>query len=130
MNGLKSFLSDFPNQNGTVVTALILILLTGLVVVVRLAFGRTFPENYDTWIWALVALAGVNVVGMVGKRATDISYVAAKNTGPAVNVAAPSTVTVTPVQADVAPAVLTKEDADRAARALEENQKLNRGEAG
>ena len=117
-------------KNGTVVTALCLILPFGLIVCGRLALGLPFPDNYDTWIWALVALAGVTTAGMGIKRATDIGYVTAKNTGPPVNVAAPSTVTVTPGLADVAPAVLTKEDADRAAKALEENQRLNRGEAG
>lgn len=94
MSRLKTWLQDFPGQNGGVVTALVLILITGLVVVVRLAAGARFPDGYDTWIWALIALAGVNVVGMVGKRFTDIGY---KQAGtPAITVEAPSTVTVTP----------------------------------
>ena len=111
---LKSFLSDFPNQNGTVVTALCLILPFGLIVCGRLALGLPFPDNYDTWIWALVALAGVTTAGMGIKRATDIGYVTAKNTGPPVNVAAPSTVTVTP--APVVPmADMPQSDPDKGA---------------
>lgn len=93
---LKEFLSDFPNQNGAVVAAIFLIILTGLTVVIRLALGLAFPDGYDTWIWALVGLAGVNVLGMVGKRATDINYITAKTQSPApqVTVEAPSTVKV------------------------------------
>lgn len=93
MIGLKGWLQDFPGQNGGVVTALLLIIITGLVVIVRLALGLVFPDGYDTWIWALIALAGVNVVGMVGKRFTDINYKQA-GTSP-VNVEGPSTVSVT-----------------------------------
>lgn len=91
---LKIFLADFPNQNGAVVAAIILILLTGLTVVIRLALGLVFPDGYDTWIWALVGLAGVNVLGMVGKRATDINYINAKSAQPQITVEAPSTVKV------------------------------------
>jgi hypothetical protein len=45
-----------------------------MTVVGKLILGQPFPDGYDTWIWALIALAGVNVAGMVGKRATDIEY--------------------------------------------------------
>jgi hypothetical protein len=93
MNTLKKWLADFPGQNGAVVVALFLILITGLVVVVKLALGQNFPENYDSWLVLLASLAGINVVGMIGKRATDFNYKAA-GTSP-VNVEAPSTVTVT-----------------------------------
>lgn len=128
MIGLKGWLQDFPGQNGGVVTALLLILITGLVVIVRLALGLVFPDGYDTWIWALIALAGVNVVGMVGKRFTDINYKQA-GTSP-VNVEGPSTVSVTaqpaaPAAAPVsdgvgapsAPAQPTARDATPALRA-------------
>ena len=89
---MKKWLQDFPTQNATVVTALLLILLFGLVVVVRLGYGEPFPANYDNWIWALVALSGVSTAGMVGKRLSDVSYKAAGQ--PSVNVGGPSTVTV------------------------------------
>lgn len=97
MNKLKLYLQDFPGQNGGVVVALFLILLTGFIVDVRLALGMTFPEGYDSWLILLGSLAGVTTLGMVGKRLSDIEY---KRAGvpPAspVNVEAPSTVTVTP----------------------------------
>jgi len=96
MNWLKTNLQDFPTHPATVVSGLTMILLFGLVVIVRLALGMAFPDGYDTWIWALVAVAGVSTAGGIGKRLTDIGYVTAKNTGPPVNVAAPSTVTVQP----------------------------------
>jgi hypothetical protein len=89
---IKDFMADFPTQGGGVVVALTLIFFTGLVVIVRLALGAKFPDNYDTWIWALVALAGVTTAGMVGKRATDIRYKQAGS--PKVNVEAPSVVKV------------------------------------
>ncbi len=78
MTGLKGWLQDFPSHNGSVVAALTLILLTGFVVLVKLAIGHIFPDGYDTWIWMLAALAGINVGGMIGKRATDTEYVTAK----------------------------------------------------
>lgn len=122
MIGLKGWLQDFPGQNGGVVTALLLILITGLVVIVRLAIGKVFPDGYDTWIWALIALAGVNVVGMVGKRFTDINYKQAGTS--AVTVEAPSTVSVTAaapasdgVGAPSAPAQPAARDATPALRA-------------
>lgn len=90
---IKAFAQDFPTQGGSVVVALILIFFTGLTIIVRLALGMKFPDGYETWIWALIALAGVTTVGMVGKRATDYGYVKAKNPSP-VNVEAPSTVNV------------------------------------
>lgn len=91
-NELKTFMADFPTQGGGVVVGLTLIFFTGLVVIVRLALGAKFPDNYETWIWALVALAGVTTAGMVGKRATDIRYKQAGS--PKVNVEAPSVVKV------------------------------------
>lgn len=100
---LKEFLADFPNQNGTVVAAIFLIMITGLTVVIRLALGLIFPAGYDTWIWALVGLAGVNVLGMVGKRATDINYITAKASQPQITVEAPSTVKVEPKKDDPIP---------------------------
>jgi hypothetical protein len=89
---MKTWLQDFPTQNAASATALLLILVTGTVVVIKLALGQIFPDGYDTWIWAMVALAGVNVAGMVGKRFTDIEYKRA-GTSP-VNVEAPSNVNV------------------------------------
>jgi hypothetical protein len=103
MNRLKEFLGDFPNQNGAVVTGLFLILTTGLVVDVMLILGKPFPDGYDTWIWALIALAGVNVVGMIGKRATDIELAKAKNP-PTVEAASTVTTAVTTSTSTTAPA--------------------------
>ncbi len=100
--GLKSALADFPTQNGGTVTALVLILLTGFIVCAKLALGQPFPDGYDGWLTLLGALAGVNVVGMVGKRFTDIGYKQA-GTSP-VTVEAPSSVTVTGVGAAPVPA--------------------------
>jgi len=80
---LKAFLSDFPNQNGATVTGLLLILVTGAVVVVRLAMGQPFPDGYDSWLLFLGTLAGVSMVGMIGKRATDIDLAKAKASAPA-----------------------------------------------
>lgn len=71
---MKQWLQDFPSQNAASAAALLLILVTGMTVVGKLIAGQVFPDGYDTWIWALIALAGVNVAGMVGKRATDIEY--------------------------------------------------------
>lgn len=90
---IKEFAKDFPTQGGSVVVSLILIFFTGLVIIVRLALGLEFPDGYEMWIGALVALAGVTTVGMIGKRATDYGYVKAKNPSP-VNVEAPSTVNI------------------------------------
>ncbi len=91
LNWFKSYAQDFPTQGGGVVVALGLIAGTGLIVMVRLAFGKDFPTGYDTWIWALVALAGVTTAGMIGKRATDIDYQIAKNAAPP----APTPITTT-----------------------------------
>lgn len=79
--GIKAYLSDFPSHNAGTALALILIFETGLVILIRLALGLVFPDNYDTWIWALVGLAGVNVAGLGIKRVTDDRYVAAKTAG-------------------------------------------------
>jgi hypothetical protein len=93
MTGLKGWLADFPGQNGGVVTALVLIFGTGVNVNVRFARGLPFPDGYEPFLWVLLALAGVNVVGMVGKRYTDIGY---KQAGqPTVTAEGPSTVNVT-----------------------------------
>lgn len=91
---IKSLMGDFPTQGGGVVVALTLIFFTGLVIIVRLALGTKFPDGYETWIWALIALAGVTTAGMIGKRATDFRFKQAGNPSP-VNVEAPSSVTVT-----------------------------------
>jgi hypothetical protein len=92
---IKAFASDFPTQGGSVIVSLTLIFFTGLVIVVRLALGLKFPDGYEMWIGALVALAGVTTTGMIMKRKTDYGYVERKNAGPSpVTVQAPSTVTV------------------------------------
>lgn len=92
---IKAFAQDFPTHGGSVVVALILIFFTGLTIIVRLALGMKFPDGYETWIWALITLAGVTTAGMIGKRATDYKYVEAKHAGPSpVTVQAPSTVKV------------------------------------
>lgn len=98
---MKAWLQDFPSTNAAAFVALVLIFATGLTVILRLAFGKIFPDGYDTWTWALVALSGVNVAGMVGKRATDIEYKKA-GTSP-VSVGGPSDVTVNTGNAPAAP---------------------------
>lgn len=100
VGGIKAYLADFPSHNASTGLSLILIFETGLVVIIRLSLGLIFPSNYDTWIYALVGLAGVNVAGLIGKRATDDKYVAAKAAGkaaggPSVNVEGDATVTAT-----------------------------------
>jgi H+/Cl- antiporter ClcA len=95
MNPLKAFMQDYPTQGGGVVIAHILIFLTGLVVIVRLALGATFPAGYDAWLMFLGALAGIATGGMIGKRATDHELARIKSHGPSqVSVASPSQVTV------------------------------------
>lgn len=106
MSKIKSFLNDFPTTNGRVVATICLIVVTGLVVCVRLIRGADFPGGYDTWIWALVVLAGVDSAQVVGKRLSDFRYKAA-GTSP-VTVEAPSNVTVTTEAA--APAAEPVED--------------------
>jgi hypothetical protein len=90
---MKAWLIDFPGTNAGHAAAILLILVTGLTVVVRLALGLPFPDGYGEWIWALVALAGVNVAGMGIKRLTDTSYKAA-GTSP-VTIDAPAVTTIT-----------------------------------
>lgn len=97
-SGIKSYLADFPSHNAATALAMVLIFETGLVVLIRLALGLIFPDGYDTWIWALVGLAGVNVAGLGLKRFSDDKYVAAKaaakaGTAPAVNVQGDATIT-------------------------------------
>jgi hypothetical protein len=97
VNWLKNLLADpFPGQNAGVAVALLLILLTGLVVVVRLALGLIFPDGYDSWLILIGTLAGIYTGGMGLKRVTDVEYKKAGQTVPSpVTVQAPSTVTVT-----------------------------------
>lgn len=83
VGGIKAYLADFPSHNASTGLSLILIFETGLVVLIRLALGLIFPDGYDTWIYALVGLAGVNVAGLIGKRATEDRYVQAKAAGKA-----------------------------------------------
>lgn len=83
VGGIKSYLSDFPSHNASTALALLLIFETGLVVLIRLALGLVFPGNYETWIWALIALAGVNVAGLGLKRFSDVDYVKEKAKGKA-----------------------------------------------
>lgn len=93
MNWLKKYLADFPTHPATVAVALLLILLTGLVVVVRLAIGLEFPAGYDTWCWVLVSLTGVAGAIGIGRRLSDMDYAAVKaGAAPSVNMAGPSTV--------------------------------------
>lgn len=74
---VKDFVKDFPHQGGTTVVALFLILGMGVVVIVRFALGKIFPDGYDGWLIFLATLAGVATGGMIGKRATDFRYKAA-----------------------------------------------------
>lgn len=112
---MKRWLQDFPTHNGSVVLALCLIALTGLIVCVRLIRGANFPDGYDTWIWALIALAGVNAAGLGIKRATDASYKAAGT--PTVETKGSTTVNVEAEATGPAKPVLTREDAQAAADA-------------
>lgn len=109
--GIKLYLADFPSHNAATALSLLLIFETGLVVVIRLALGLIFPSNYDTWIWALVGLAGVNVAGLIGKRATDDKYVAAKAAGkagaPGVNVEGDANISTTAERRAPAPSRAT-----------------------
>lgn len=129
MTGIKGFLVDFPTANGRIVSTILLIWFTGIVVAVRLALGEAFPDGYDTWLWVLVILAGVDSAHVVGKRLSDFRYKAAGT--PAVETGGPTTVvqgapaagaapasstTVTTHAAPAAP-VLTRESAQAAADA-------------
>lgn len=93
MTTLTKLLDDFPWQRALTAVGVLLILLTGLVVVARLAIGADFPDGYDTWLYILVGLATASTAGMIGKRATDWKYAQMK-ASPQVNVEAPSDVTV------------------------------------
>lgn len=68
---MKEYLKDFPTQGATVFVALLLVSVTGVIVCVRLAMGKNFPDGYDGWLIFLGTLAGVSVGGMIGKRATE-----------------------------------------------------------
>jgi hypothetical protein len=92
---LKRLSTDFPTQGGQVVVALALILMTGVIIAVRLAIGRPFPDGYENWLMFLGVLSGITNVGMIGKRATDRGLAAIKaGGGPAVAVESAGTVTV------------------------------------
>lgn len=93
--GIKGYLADFPSHNAATALALVVFFETALIVLIRLALGLIFPEGYDTWIWALVGMAGVNVAGLIGKRATDWGYVKAKAGSPAVTVEGDATINTT-----------------------------------
>lgn len=96
---VKDFVRDFPHQGGTTVVALILILAFGVVVVVRFALGKIFPDGYEGWMIFLATLAGVATGGMIGKRATDFRYKAAGQNSPSTVVNADSaSVTGGPVE--------------------------------
>jgi hypothetical protein len=77
---------DYAHQISMAV-GLFLILTTGLVVDVRLAMGKPFPEGHDTFLWMLAALAGVNVAGIGVIRATGVPYQEAKAAGKAAGAA-------------------------------------------
>lgn len=99
---IKDFVKDFPHQGGTTVVALILILLFGMVVVVRFALGKIFPDGYDGWMIFLATMAGVATGGMIGKRATDFRYKAAGKDAPqtttTVETAGPAKTTTGPAE--------------------------------
>lgn len=111
---VKAFLQDFPTANGRVVATILLIMLTGVVVCARLALGENFPNGYDTWIWALVVLAGVDSAHVVGKRLSDFRYKAAAGASPAtettVETAGPAEVKVKSDATAATPPVITKEN--------------------
>lgn len=108
---LKSELQDWPFTNTGHAAAIVIFVLFGLVVVVRLALGRVFPDGYDGWMALLGAALGLGTVGMVGKRLSDASYKAA-GASP-VTVEAPSTVTVTPEPAPQPPGTVITSAQDK-----------------
>lgn len=61
-----------------VAVGLALIFELGQVVTWKLAKGHPFPQNYDTYIWALIVLAGANVAGIGVLRATSPALATAK----------------------------------------------------
>jgi hypothetical protein len=104
MKAFKEFCKDFPTQGGQVVVALFLILLTGMIVVVRLAIGKPFPVGYEDWLLFLGAAAGIANIGMIGKRATDRELHRIKaGGGPTVTVDTADNVTVEPQPQPPAP---------------------------
>lgn len=77
MERLKAGLTNFPTHAASSATAVLLVLLTGLIVVERIARGQPFPDGYGDWLVFLGATLGINTAGLIGKRLTNIDYKAA-----------------------------------------------------
>lgn len=82
MNWLKEYAKDFPTLGAGALLGLSALGSMAIIVDVRLAFGKNFPDGYDTWILALLGLSGVTTIGMIGKRATDRELARIKTQGP------------------------------------------------
>ena len=136
-----AWVDTYPTTNGRIIQGIRLafmfvafVLLLIVVILVVAFFGPAEKIKLVPWDvidgflqllgWFIVGLLGVAAAQFVGKRMT---------TNPE-TVKAVSDAKVTEMTAEhailTAPRVLTKADADVAAKALEANQRLNRGEQG
>lgn len=112
---MKRWVADLSTTNFRIFVSIMLAAVLVLTLLVGLMLKIELQEGI---VWALVAfvgaMLGIDVQQFSIKRKTEI-------------VTPPQ---VTAEHAAAAVTVLTKADADKAAKALEENQRLNRGEAG
>lgn len=89
------WLRKFPLHPATVVVALTVFFGLSVVVVVRLAMGKTFPDGYDTFLWVVVTAMGVTGAVNIGRRATDYQYQQIKaGAAPPIVAGGPTTVEV------------------------------------
>lgn len=102
MQWLKDYAKDFPTLGAGALLGLTSLGSMAIIVDVRLAFGKNFPDGYDTWIIALLGLSGVTTLGMIGKRATDRELARIKSQGPP-NVVVQDAAVVTAPTATVKP---------------------------
>lgn len=117
------WIERFPWAKGTMAVGVGGMAAIVVVALFLLGFGKDFPNGYDGLLYALVGMAGVGGFVGVGKRATDYTLAAIK-TGDAATVAA--VVGPPKVPDSEAPtkdqSVLTREDAELAARAMSEGE--------
>lgn len=107
-------ISDAPMTNIKTLNALVLVNGTAaFLVVAAFSQAKVDASLFDGWLIFLGSMLGISTLGMIGKRATYQP----PNPPDAEEVAA---TTATPKPANV----LTQADAQRAAEALEANQKL------
>lgn len=143
------WLDTYPSTNGRIIQGLrlaflfvVFVLVLIVVILVWAVFGpaekiKVVPWDVVTGLlellaWMIFGLIGVAAAQFVGKRATTNPETLKAVTEAKIATATGSwPVPVVVPMADVAPKTLTKEDADKAAKALEANQQnLNRGERG